>query len=109
MASAVISSKGGVDPGAELIVAVPGHRAGGDELGIPLAAAFRLSAGHVPLSVVLRGRTVRMRIMLRAETRAGRLGHLDRGRHHKVRRRQARLEGAAQDRDPVGRAWAAER
>ena len=38
----------------------------GDGRGVPLAAAFRLAAGHVPLPVVLRGRPVRMGIAPRA-------------------------------------------
>ena len=43
-----------------------GH-AGGDGLGVPLAAAFRFRAGQVPFPVVLRGRPARMRIGLRVD------------------------------------------
>ena len=39
----------------------------GDGLGVPLAATFRLRAGHVPLPVVLRGRPARMGIGLRVD------------------------------------------
>ena len=57
-----------------------GH-ARGDRGGVPLAAAFRLGGGHVPLPVVLRGRPVRMGIALRVDCEpaggmqiAGRMG-----------------------------------
>ncbi|HWN62081.1 MAG TPA: hypothetical protein VNO25_15615, partial [Streptosporangiaceae bacterium] len=40
----------------------------GDELGVALAAAFRLAIGQVPYAMMLRGRAVRMRVVLRART-----------------------------------------
>ena len=53
----------------------------GDRLGVPLAAAFRLWAGHVPLPVVQCGRPVRMGIARRVDSEppggmqiAGRMG-----------------------------------
>ena len=46
-----------------------GH-APGDELGVVLAAAFRLAVGQVPLAVELPRRPARMRIALRARTAA---------------------------------------
>ena len=46
-----------------------GH-APGDELGVVLAAAFRLAVGQVPLAVELPGRPIRMRVLLRAGTAA---------------------------------------
>ena len=40
----------------------------GDELGVALAAAFRLAIGQVPLAMMLRGRPVRMRVVLSVRT-----------------------------------------
>ena len=44
----------------------------GDELGVPLAAAFRLGAGHVPRAVMQRGWPMRVRVALRTGTGANR-------------------------------------
>ena len=40
----------------------------GDEFGVALAAAFRLPIGQVPHAMMLRGRPVRMRVVLRVRT-----------------------------------------
>ena len=40
----------------------------GDEFGVALATAFRLAIGQVPLAMMLRGRPVRMRVVLRVRT-----------------------------------------
>jgi hypothetical protein len=38
------------------------------EFGVTLATAFRLAIGQVPLAMMLRGRPVRMRVVLRVRT-----------------------------------------
>jgi len=40
----------------------------GDELGVPLTAAFWLAVGYMPFPVVQRGRPTRVRVVLRAGT-----------------------------------------